>query len=263
MNTTPQHLVYGLIDPRTNELRYIGKSSRGLVRPKQHCTQTGRKLNTHNGSWLKNMWADNETLPSVLILATCEDEKHALSQERVLIAKFRTTGFNLTNLTDGGEGTSGRVFSLETRALMSKQRMGNTNGLGREQSSETREKIGKAHIGNTHSLGVKRSEETRAKLSKSKMGNTYNLGRKTSPETCAKMSKALKGKGLGVKQSHEHIEKRRLSMIGRTFNLGRRHSPEAIEKIRAAHQGMKASPEAIVNMKLAWEKRRNKTKQNK
>lgn len=29
-------LIYGLVDPRTNEVRYVGRSSSGLVRPKHH-----------------------------------------------------------------------------------------------------------------------------------------------------------------------------------------------------------------------------------
>jgi hypothetical protein len=31
-----QYIIYGLVDPETEELRYIGKSSTGMSRPKKH-----------------------------------------------------------------------------------------------------------------------------------------------------------------------------------------------------------------------------------
>jgi hypothetical protein len=31
-----KYLIYGLVDPRDNLVKYVGKSSKGLIRPKQH-----------------------------------------------------------------------------------------------------------------------------------------------------------------------------------------------------------------------------------
>ena len=41
MKKTPRNLIYGLRDPRTNEIRYVGQSSTGLHRPKQHAKYKG------------------------------------------------------------------------------------------------------------------------------------------------------------------------------------------------------------------------------
>jgi len=75
----------------------------------------------------------------------------------------------------------GRKASDETKALLSKQRIGNSFSKGNIISPEQREKISKSL------MGIKRSEETKKKMSNSKKG------RKLSDETKAKISKANKG----------------------------------------------------------------------
>lgn len=32
----PRHLIYALVDSQTQEVRYVGRSSSGLARPKAH-----------------------------------------------------------------------------------------------------------------------------------------------------------------------------------------------------------------------------------
>ena len=49
----------------------------------------------------------------------CESEQEAFLLERMLIAGLRVTGARLCNMTDGGEGVSGFVFSAESRKRMS------------------------------------------------------------------------------------------------------------------------------------------------
>jgi hypothetical protein len=53
----------------------------------------------------------------------------------------------LRNLTDGGEGTSGRKASLETRQKMSQAMKGNLRWLGRRHTPEARAKISCAKKG--------------------------------------------------------------------------------------------------------------------
>lgn len=56
------HLVYGYLDPRTDVLRYIGKSSRGLQRPRQFVSHSNRCL-----AWIKSLAAAG-LKPTIVVL---------------------------------------------------------------------------------------------------------------------------------------------------------------------------------------------------
>lgn len=128
-------IVYCLIDPRNGEVRYVGKSSSGLRRPGRHQTSGGRRGETHNKAWLRQMWDDGARVPMILVLEECDSDAQVLSREIVLIALFREAGFNLTNITDGGEGVCGYRMPPETRAKISASQKGKTRSL------ETRAKM--------------------------------------------------------------------------------------------------------------------------
>lgn len=114
-----QFLVYGLVDPRTNELRYIGASTQGLKRPARHMTTYMLRIQkTKTRSWivsLKNL----QLVPVITILRYCRTAKNTFRAERELIKHHRNLGANLTNHTDGGEGTWGRTHSQQTRDKIS------------------------------------------------------------------------------------------------------------------------------------------------
>jgi len=51
-----KYLIYGLYDPRTGDCRYIGKSSSGLDRPKDHGrSSTLRYEDTYKSRWIKEL----------------------------------------------------------------------------------------------------------------------------------------------------------------------------------------------------------------
>ena len=114
----------------------------------------------------------------VMLFVGLTDEE-AINREIALIAllgrKDKGTGI-LRNLTDGGEGTSGRVHSEETRAKMS------AASKGQKQSPEHVAKRVAARKGETVST------ETRAKIS------AAQVGRKLPDSTRAKMSNSHRGK---------------------------------------------------------------------
>ena len=241
-------LIYALVDPGTSEIRYIGKSSTGLKRPREHANPAvlgrdhGYKVN-----WIRGLLADGlnyeikvlEELPSSDVLSDAEIR---------WIAYGRSEGWPLTNLTDGGEGTNGwthsqetcerisakmkcRMFSDETRQKMSvSQRLrpppsaesiAKTAAFnrGRKKSPESIEKTANGN------RGQKRSDEVRAKIRAS------ILGRHASPETRAKMSAAMKGRRPGT--------------------AGKPVSEATRAKLRAAHLGMKRSPETCARIAAA------------
>lgn len=71
---------------------------------------------------------------------------------------------SLVNLTDGGEGFSGRIITDDTRKKMSESKK------GFKHSDEMKEKMRQINKGNTNRLGMKTSEETKEKQSKAKLG---------------------------------------------------------------------------------------------
>jgi hypothetical protein len=89
---------------------------------------------------------------SVEILAHWADEKDAFHHEVALIAAFRSMGFRLANLTDGGDGASGprqkkvarRLGMRLSEATKAKLREINT---GRRATDETRQKMRAAMMG--------------------------------------------------------------------------------------------------------------------
>jgi hypothetical protein len=99
----------------------------------------------------------------------------------------------LFNMTEGGEGTAGRIVSLVVRAKISK------GHKGKRLSAEHREKLRQARI------GAKSSAVTRSKISQSLLGNRRGMGRSHSAETRQKMSAAHLGNqnAKGVKFSAE------------------------------------------------------------
>ena len=145
-------------------------------------------------------------------------EEEAFRHEIYMIAVFGRkdlgTGI-LHNLTDGGDGASGYVFSEETKRKQSEAHKGNTTWLGKTHSEETKRKMSDTRKGKTH------SEETKRKQSEVKKGKTY------SEEAKRKMSEAHKGKTLSEET------RRKMSEIRK----GKTHSEETKRKQSEVKKG--------------------------
>lgn len=97
--------IYGLVDPRNNLIRYVGKTKQTLnKRLSQHMSDTGIN-NTHKFNWIKNLKELN-LKPIIILLETCDGDLW-VERERYYIRIIE----NLTNLTEGGE--EGLFFTKE------------------------------------------------------------------------------------------------------------------------------------------------------
>lgn len=141
------------------EIRYIGKTNQTLKRRLQGhlCDAKKAKINNytknHNWNWISKQLEEGNTIiiNEVDSMEFSENENWKWL-EQYWISQFKCWGFNLTNLTDGGDGNQNQHFSKETIEL----RASKIRGIPR--SEETKEKISQGLT------GIVRSEETKQKV---------------------------------------------------------------------------------------------------
>ena len=169
---------------------YVGKGCAGRGHSRRsHDFKQNR--NQHH----RNIVAKHGYENILVYVFPCDSEQQSLADEIQQISQLRRDGYDLCNMTDGGEGISGHQHTIEMRAKIGAASKGNKYALGYRHSSEARAKISAAGVGRKVLVGKKQSLESIAKRSASLMGRLSGmLGKKHSEETKKKMSEAKKGK---------------------------------------------------------------------
>jgi hypothetical protein len=243
-----KYYVYLYLDPRVTppEPIYVGKGY-------------GARSHAHL-SWTHNPWLRRKIRrireaglePVIKIVRHGLDADEAGEHERMLIREYGRADLNLgtlCNFTDGGEGSTGRVVSEETRALWSKQRCGKPQtarqyaaNCARRQTPEARRRASAAN------KGRKPSAETVEAI------RQYNRTRPITDAMREKWSRTRKA--MGVSQDHQKKmqEGKRRAIESR--------SPEEQEKIfkkiSEKNRGAKRSEETKRKMREAWQRRRER-----
>jgi len=163
--------TYRLRDRYTDEIRYVGQTIDPKKRLKQHCKPS---KNRHKWQWIKGHLAKG-SVPIMELINKWHNQENANADEIRLIAEYRTLGYPLTNLANGGKGLSGYVHSAETRGKVAQ-----ATRLAMSKP-EVRQKLREAQLGKTF------TPETRLKIAAS------NTGRIFTPETRLKIAQALTG----------------------------------------------------------------------
>ena len=118
-----EYCVYGLIDPISKELRYIGYSYNYLERYKKHLFPSSLAKKSHKSNWILNLLS-NGFKPEIFILEKAFSHDDAKEREIDLIAYYKSIGCDLTNLTVGGDGRAGFGTSLEVREKIRQSMLG-------------------------------------------------------------------------------------------------------------------------------------------
>ena len=91
--------IYGLVDPETREIRYIGKANNAKRRYRQHC-RLKDQCNGHKDGWIKSLHAKGLE-PEMVVLEAVND-KNWESREKYWIKFGIDNDWPLTNISSGG-----------------------------------------------------------------------------------------------------------------------------------------------------------------
>jgi group I intron endonuclease len=139
--------IYKLIDPISNEIRYVGKTKNTLTkRLYEHLTVRNLKPNNHKNNWIKLLLSLN-VKPKIELIEIV-NANNWIQKEIYWINYFRENGYNLTNTSNGGEGSFGYKMSQESikKSLETRQK---NNTLTR--SEDCKKAISQSKLGTTHS----------------------------------------------------------------------------------------------------------------
>ena len=226
--------IYALVDPRDDFIRYVGKTKNLDIRLRGHlrCTVGAKAV------WISEL-RDKALLPQIIVLEETSKLKWQGAEQR-WIAQFRTMGFNLFNISRGGNGPT--ACSLETKKKLSRiksidvKNIEHLNRLNRQNRGSKRSEATKQKIREAQ-LGRKATPEVRQRMSEAQRG------RKHSKETKAKMSTTAKNSV----RNHEVLELMRQRNIGRA----RPCSDETRKKIGSSLHNRKLTLKARERMVIA------------
>lgn len=194
-----EHLIYILVDPKTNKVRYVGQTTKKLEqRLSSHINKARNTPNrtTHKNTWIKSLI--KEDLKPIIKLIEIVSEDEWKEKEKYYIKKYKELGEDLLNLSEGGDSGSmpggKRVWKSEIEKSEWRKKIIESlkkRNITEEERSVMAEKCRKTH------LGKKRTNETKKKLSDSKLGDKNPMyGKKHSEERKKQISEQHKGKKL-------------------------------------------------------------------
>jgi len=161
--------IYVLIDPKSNQIRYVGKTTDINRRLRRHISE--RFLHdSYKDRWVRKLVDDN-ILPEIEIIDEV-NKSNWCYWEKFYISYFNYLGFSLTNGTKGGDeppSTKGRKHTLESKLKMSNTKKGKPIpwlNNGSERTESHRQKLSKSCKGRqSPNKGNIYTKEHREKLS--------------------------------------------------------------------------------------------------
>jgi len=146
------YYVYRYVRWDTNTPFYVGKGTKrradSLSRHNEYCN---RIISKHGFR--------------IEYIMTNLTEEQAFAKEKEFIKLYKNYSHCEANITDGGEGSSGRECTQEMKDKIS------ISNKGLKRTEETKKNISRATMGNLNCVGYKHSDSTRYNMSNSAKGN--------------------------------------------------------------------------------------------
>lgn len=184
-------IIYTLKDPLTDEIRYVGKTVNTKRRMYLHIAEA-KTSKTHKAKWI-NKLLDSGTKPILEILDEVLDTDWAFWEE-YWISQMKSWGFNLCNLTKGGDGV--KIWSEEMKTNMSKIKKGCKGwNKGVSMSDNTKKLLSESRKGKvsgfknkTHTIEFK-NEKSKQMINYFKNNDHGRIGKKHSEDSKKLMCK--------------------------------------------------------------------------
>jgi len=112
------YFIYGLIDPDSKELKYIGLSTTGNKRFYTHWRSVSKKVKTRVKCWLKQLKHERKKIFDVVFLEYFDKDSELIDEaEQFWISYFKGLGAILLNHDCGGRNARGKWKIFESKKL--------------------------------------------------------------------------------------------------------------------------------------------------
>jgi hypothetical protein len=232
--------IYALLDPSTNQIKYVGQTNDIDRRFNDHLSSSLNKnsesYDTYKARWIRKLLS-LDIKPIIKIIEECENLEQSNLKEKYHIERLTNDGCKLTNsyVNDVTE------FSLVTREKMSNAKKG-----------KKLEEI----VGEEKAIELKKYYSERTKLNNPNKTNDPLVREKISNTLKEYFSDKENHWAYGLKMDDDHNEKLRQAKLNNPKNVGNRkpRTEEQKEKIRNSIKGIKIKRSEILqydlNMKL-------------
>lgn len=236
------YYVYTLTNSLDGKVFYVGKGTGDRVNQHVRAAKRGCQYHVHRKIRKIESYG-GQIFPKVVFESGVEQD--ALVEEMRLIEFYGRE--NLTNLTDGGEGSSGYKHTAEVKEKLRQAKIGKKLS---EESIALRQMTRKSRNIPAWNKGKRMSEEFRKKVSAAGIGRIpWNKGKHVSETIRKKIINGLTGRPVSEKSRRTFIEmasrpkteehRRKIS----ESKIGKPRSKESIEKGAEKIRGKKHSEE--------------------
>jgi len=145
---------YALIDPRTEKIRYIGRTNNIKYRFTKHIYYAKKNTfpNSHKDNWIRILLSEGLKPKMKVIDEIINEGDLYITREIELIAKYKNEGCDLTNMDKGGTGwefgnqiAKGNHHTEEHKKYMSELHKGKNNPMYGKPSPLTGKKFTDEH----------------------------------------------------------------------------------------------------------------------
>jgi group I intron endonuclease len=161
--------IYGLVEPKTNTLRYVGKTTDLDRRLRRHINERFNN-NSYKDRWIRKL-IDNNEKPEIVLIDFVNNNDWQY-WEKFYISYYKFIGCKLTNGTKGGDeppSTKGRKHTEESKRKMSETKKGKSIpwlNNGKERSVTHKKNLSKSLKGRVSpNKGKKFDDNLKKKLS--------------------------------------------------------------------------------------------------